>query len=102
MENPYSPDPKILNAVRSPLVFNALIVLVLTGIMGGVLVSGLPNEAKEVALGLYFAGLAAVVIRVDILFRKDPRGLAYGPNEYIEESRLAHERQMEAMKGQRR
>lgn len=39
------------------------------------------------------------VIRVDILFRKDPRGLAYGPNEYIEESRLAHERHMAALKG---
>ena len=74
--------------------FNALIVLVFTGIMGAVLVSALPNLAKEVALTLYFVGMAAVVIRVDILFRKDPRGLAYGPNEYIEESRLAHERRM--------
>lgn len=81
--------------------FNALIVLVLTGMMGVVMASGLPNEAKEIALALYFVGLAAIVIRVDILFRKDPRGLAYGPNEYIEESRLAHERQMEAMKRQR-
>jgi len=97
----YSPDPKLLNAVRSPLVFNALIVLVLTGVMGGVLASGLPDGAKETALALYFVGLAAVVIRVDILFRKDPRGLAYGPNEYLEESRMAHERHMEALKRQK-
>ena len=80
--------------------FNALIVLVLTGIMGAVLASGLPAVAKEVSLALYFVGMVAVVIRVDILFRKDPRGLSYGPNEYIEESRLlAHERQMAAIKG---
>jgi hypothetical protein len=94
MDSPYTPDSKVLNAIRSPLVFNALIVMVLTGIMGGVLVSGLPDRAKEITLALYFIGLAAVVIRVDILFRKDPRGLAYGPNEYLEESRLAHERRM--------
>lgn len=78
--------------------FNALIVLVLTGIMGGVLGSDLPVPAKEIALAFYFVGLAAVVIRVDILFRKDPRGLAYGPNEYLEESRLAHERHMAAIR----
>jgi hypothetical protein len=93
---PYTPDSKLLNAVRSPLVLNALIILVLTGVMGGVLGSSLPDRAKEIALALYFIGLAAVLIRVDILFRKDPRGLAYGPNEYLEESRLAHERHMAA------
>lgn len=97
----YSPDPKLLNAVRSPLVFNALIVLILTGVMAGVLASSFANGAKEVCLAVYVGCLAAVVIRVDILFRKDPRGLAYGPNEYLEESRMAHERQMEAMKRQR-
>jgi hypothetical protein len=101
MEVPLSPDPKLLNAVRSPLVFNALIVLVLTGIMGAVMASSLPSGAKEVSLAVYFLGLVAVVVRVDMLFRKDPRGLAYGPNEYIEESRLAHERHMEALKRQR-
>jgi len=75
-------------------VFNALIVLVMTGVMGGVLGSGLPDLAKEISLAIYFVGLVTAVIRVDILFRKDPRGLAYGPNEYLEESRLAHERRM--------
>jgi hypothetical protein len=69
MVSPYSPDPKLLNAVRSPLVFNALIVLVLTGIMGGVLVSALPNCAKEVALALYFVGLAAVVTSKRVVWR---------------------------------
>jgi hypothetical protein len=101
MDNPYSPDPKLLNAVRSPLVFNALIVLVLTGMMGAVMASSLPSGAKDVSLAVYFLSLVAVVVRVDILFRKDPRGLAYGPNEYLEESRMAHERHMEALKRQR-
>lgn len=97
MDAPHTPDPKLLNAVRSPLAFNALTLLVLTGIMGGVLGSGLPDSAKELSLAFYFVGLAAAVIRVDILFRKDPRGLAYGPNEYLEESRLEHQRRMKGI-----
>ena len=79
---------------------NALIVLVLTGVLGAVLASSLPNEAKEVSLAVYVVCLAGVLIRVDILFRKDPRALCYGPNEHIEESRLLHERNMEALKRQ--
>uniref|UniRef100_E6QIN8 Uncharacterized protein n=1 Tax=mine drainage metagenome TaxID=410659 RepID=E6QIN8_9ZZZZ len=90
MENPYSPDPKVLNAVRSPLGMAALIVSVLTLIMGGVLATGLPNEVKEVCLAFYFIGVMGCGAAVYHMARKDQRGLAYGPNELIEESRFQH------------
>lgn len=77
---------------------NALIILVLTGALGMVMASSLPNEVREASLGVYVVCLAAVLIRADMLFRKDPRAFCYGPNEHLEESRLGHERHMEAMK----
>lgn len=41
--------------------FNALIVLVLTGMMGAVMASSLPAGAKEVSLAVYFLSLVAAV-----------------------------------------
>ena len=78
----------------------ALIILVLTLVMGGILPTGLSNEAKEVCLAFYFMGIMVTGERVYRMAGKDQRGLAYGPNELIEESRLAHERHMEVMKRQ--
>jgi hypothetical protein len=100
MDIPYSPDPKLLNAVRSPLVFNALVTLLITGIVVAVLESGLPEWFRMSVVGFYLLWLTAMVLGIYAAYRKDPRGLAYGPNEYIEESRLLHERNMEALKRQ--
>jgi hypothetical protein len=102
MDVPYSPDPKLLNAIRSPLVFSALITLLMTGIVAAVLESSLPEWFRMSVVGFYFVWLTAMALGIYAAYRKDPRGLAYGPNEYIEESRLGHERQMEAMKRQTR
>jgi len=77
----------------------ALIVLILTAIMGGVLLSGVPNEAKEVCLALYFIGVMAMGERVFRMALKDPRGLAYGPKEYLEESRMARARTLAELEG---
>ena len=97
MQTP-EPTSKTLNAVRSPLVFNALITLLLTSIVGAVLATSLPDWFRMSVVGFYFAWLTAMALWIYMSYRKDPRGLAYGPNEYIEESKLAHERQMEAMR----
>jgi hypothetical protein len=88
------PTSKTLNAVRSPLVFNALITLLLTGIVGGVLASDLPAWFRMGVVGLYFAWVSAMALWIYSAYRKDPRGLAYGPNEYIKESRLAYEHKL--------
>jgi hypothetical protein len=98
MESPMSPDPKLLNAVRSPLGMAALIVLMLTTIMGLLLPTSLPNEVKEVCLALYFIGVMWTGERVFRMARTDQRGLAYGPNELIEESRFQHLERMEKIK----
>jgi hypothetical protein len=57
---PYSPDSKVINAVRSPLGMGALIVLALTIVMVGLLPTGLSNEVKEVALVIWVTGIAMV------------------------------------------
>jgi hypothetical protein len=88
------PTSKTLNAVRSPLVFNALITLLLTGIVGGVLASDLPDWFRMTAVGVYFAWISLMTLWVYNAYRKDPRGLAYGPNDYIEESRMAYEHKL--------
>jgi hypothetical protein len=97
MQTP-EPTSKTLNAVRSPLVFNALVTLLLTSIVVAVLATSLPDWFRMSVVGFYFAWITAMALWIYKAYRKDPRGLAYGPNEYIEESKLAHERQMEAMR----
>jgi hypothetical protein len=91
MDNPYSPDPKVINAVRSPLGMGALIVLVLTLIMGAVLFTSLPIEVKELCLAVYAAGLFVVGLWTGIMGFINPRHLAYGPRELLENNRIDHE-----------
>jgi len=85
---------KTLNAVRSPLVFNALVTLLLTSIVVAVLASSLPDWFRMSVVGFYFAWMSAMALWIYNAYRKDPRGLAYGPNEYIEESRMAYEHKL--------
>jgi hypothetical protein len=75
-------------------VFNALITLLLTGIVGGVLASSLPTWFRMTIVAVYIAWVSAMALWVYKAYRKDPRGLAYGPNEYVEESRLAYEHKL--------
>jgi hypothetical protein len=82
-------------------VFCGLVALLMTGVVLAVLESGLPEWFRMSATGFYAVWLTGMVLGVYAAYRKDPRGLSYGPNEYIEESRLAHERHMEALKVQR-
>jgi hypothetical protein len=69
-------------------------MLLLTGVIGGVLGTNLPWQVKSVALCAYALGMAAVGIHVGHMAWRNPRGLSYGPNEFIEESRLEHERRV--------
>lgn len=74
--------------------FNALVTLLLTGIVGAVLATGLPDWFRMAVTAFYFLWISAMAIWVYMAYRKDPRGLAYGPNEYIEESRMAYEHKL--------
>jgi hypothetical protein len=88
------PASKTLNAVRSPLVFNALITLLLSGVVGGVLYSSLPTWFRMSTVGFFGLWIIGMTMWTYIAYRRDPRGLAYGPNEYIEESRMAYEHKL--------
>ncbi len=92
------PTSKTLNAIRSPLVFNALVTLLLTGIVGAVLACGLADWFRMAVVGFYFLWISAMAFWVYRSYRKDPRGLAYGPNEYIEESHMAYEHKLALVK----
>ena len=48
------PTSKTLNAIRSPLVFNALVTLLLTGIVGAVLACGLADWFRMAVVGFDF------------------------------------------------
>lgn len=78
--------------------FNAFVVLSLAGVVGSVLFSNLPQEIKIGSVAFFFLWVLGITVWINRIAQKDPRSIAYGPNEYLEESRLAHERQMAAMR----
>lgn len=87
---PTEPDSRILNAVRTPLVLIALFALIIGGVSEGLILSGIPWQARMVIYGvdiLYFLGVLIWMARI---IERNPRSLSYGPHEYLEESRLAH------------
>jgi uncharacterized membrane protein len=90
MQTP-EPTSKTLNAIRSPLVFNAFLTISLAGVVGAVLYSDLPKEVKIYSLAFFGLWFAGVVIWTAYIARKDPRSLAYGPNEYLKESQMKYE-----------
>ena len=80
------------------MIFFALITLLIFGLAGGVLASNLPDWFRMAAVGVSFIWAAGVLGWTYRAYRNDPRGLAYGPNEYLEESRLAHQRHMASVR----
>lgn len=88
---PPESQSKILNAVRSPLVFNALALISLSGVLGTILLSNVPTEAKIGAAIVFFLWVLGQTLWINWVMRRDPRALCYGPNEYLAESRLKYE-----------
>lgn len=80
----------------------ALIVLALTLITGLVLGTGLSDQVKEASLGVYVSGVAMVGLFTAVMAFKNPRGLAYGPREYLEESRIARAQTLAELGGSKR
>jgi hypothetical protein len=84
---PYSPDPKVINAVRSPLGMGSLIATSLTMAFLLVLPTSLPWQFKAVVFGVYVVGLALVGF-CTLTNLKNVRILVYGPKELLEQQRL--------------
>ena len=95
-----SDQSKILVAVRNPMIFNALSILVVAGVLSAILYSDL-TTAKIVFAALGLAFIAAITIWLNYFAWENPRFLAYGPREYIRESELEHERKMAAGSSQK-
>src|SRR5665213_1330695 len=82
---------KILGAVKSPMIFNALAVVLAT-ILGWRL--GTAEHINPSIVWYVFGFIAAIAIWLNIMAAVKPRFLAYGPAEYLRESELRHERIM--------
>jgi uncharacterized membrane protein len=91
---PIEPDSRVLNAVRTPLVLIALFTVALFGISETFLLSGVSWQVKMVIFGVDVAFLSGLMIWMARIVERNPRALSYGPHEYLEESRLAHERNL--------
>ena len=85
---------KILAALRNPTIFNGLSILVSLTLGITVLHTEVWPVPKIVFLSIVFAIVAIVTGWLNYFAWKNPRFLAYGPDEYIRESELEHERRM--------
>lgn len=85
---------KALAAVKSPMIFNALAIIVFTSFAWHLSTAGTVNWPIAWS-GLGF--ITAVTIWLNVFAAINPRFLAYGPQEYLRESEMAHERRMKGI-----
>jgi hypothetical protein len=90
---------RLLNAVRSGLVFNALVIMLMASVTTAVLYATVPEWFKLTFAGAFAVGLVWMAVWVNIAIRRHPREMSYGPQEYLEERRLEHERRMKNTEG---
>ena len=79
---------KALEAIRNPMILNAVLSLVLLGVLwiavdGGVL--------REPFVWAVFIAIVALTVWTNRFAAKNPHFLTYGPKEYIRESEMNHE-----------
>ena len=84
----------ILSALRNPIISNGLCVLSLLAIDLTVLRSNLGTTSRIVVTVACIVLIAGDTAWLNYFAWKNPRFLAYGPDEYIRESELEHERRM--------
>lgn len=89
-------DGKVLSAIKSPMVFNAFSIISLGSIATATAVTG----HVPVLVWVVVCWIVGMTIWVNWQSVHDPRALTYGPHEYLEESRLAHQRHMAALRSQ--
>jgi len=75
-------------------VFNALMVILLGSVALGIAFTNLPDWVRIGMIGVFLAVLLWMIWWINTAMRRHPRELSYGPSEFLEESRLAHERKM--------
>lgn len=85
---------KILVTLRNPIIFNGLVVLACLTLALSILHTDSWPEPKIVFFSVAVAIIAGIAAWLNFFAWKNPRFLAYGPDEYIRESELEHERRM--------
>jgi len=91
-QNPHNPNySATLAAVKSPMIFNALAILIVAQLTW---TTRLSNGGVTTLDWCIFGFIAVVTAWLNIFAAFNPRFLAYGPAEYIRESELAHAREM--------
>ncbi|MGB8771525.1 MAG: hypothetical protein WCC92_18070 [Candidatus Korobacteraceae bacterium] len=85
---------QILAALRNPIISNGLCVLSLLLIDLTVIRSDLSATTRTWVTVVCIALIAGDTAWLNIFAWKNPRFLAYGPDEYLRESELEHERKM--------
>ena len=85
---------KILEALRNPTIFNGLGVIAYLWLS----LTALHTESWPVPKIAFTAAsmalIAGIVAWLNIFAWKNPRFLAYGPEEFLAESKMEHERKM--------
>jgi hypothetical protein len=81
---------KWLSAIKTPMIFNAFSVVSVSAIATATAWKAETPAIAWVAIAWIFA----MTIWVNWQAKTDPRSMTYGPDEYIEESRLEHQRKM--------
>ena len=90
--------PDALKAIRNPMIFNACAIIVMSCLVyGGVRLEF--NWFRGVFLSVAVAFNIGVTSWLNVFAWKNPRFLAYGPDEYLRESELEHQRKMAGIVG---
>jgi len=84
----------ILAALRNPIISNGLCVLSLLAICLAVIRSDLSATVRTAITAVCILLIAGDTAWLNYFAWKNPRFLAYGPDEYLRESEMAHERHM--------
>ena len=88
---------KLLSAIKSPMISNAFSIISIGSIATAAAVTGHTSALEWVAI----CWIAGMTVWINWQSIHDPRALTYGPHEYLEESRLAHQRHMAALRSQK-
>jgi hypothetical protein len=84
---------QLWGVVKSPVIFNALAIIVMTALTWHALSLDLTNP-RLIVLGAGYAFIVGVTFWLNWFAAHNPRFLAYGPNEYLRESEMEHQRKM--------
>ena len=91
---------ELLKAVRNPMIFNALAIVVMAILVnGGIRLEFAAWRVTFLGIGVVFT--TGVTMWLNYFAWRNPRFLAYGPDEYLRESELEHERKMKGFDGSR-